>query len=56
MNRKVKKGSALVTVMLFSLLFLTMSSVSVLAVINTLKGNSGESLYQTHYIRSRIWN
>lgn len=49
MNRKVKKGSALVTVMLFSLLFLTMSSVSVLAVINTLKGNSGESLYQTLY-------
>lgn len=49
MNRKVKKGSALVTVMLFSLLFLTMSSVSVLAVINTLKGNSGESLYQSLY-------
>lgn len=49
MNRKVKKGSALVTVMLFSLLFLTMSSVSVFAVINTLKGNSGESLYQSLY-------
>lgn len=49
MKRKVKKGSALVTVMLFSILFLAMSSVSVLAVVNTMRGNSGESLYQSLY-------
>ena len=49
MNKKVKKGSALVTVLIFSLLFIVISGVSALAVVNTMKGNSGEERYQTLY-------
>ncbi|MDB2102972.1 MAG: hypothetical protein E6860_07590 [Clostridium sp.] len=49
MRRKVKKGSALITVLVFSLLFVVISGVSTLAVVNTIKGNSGEEKYQTLY-------
>ena len=41
MSKKVKKGSALITVLVFSLLFVVISGVSTLAVVNTMKGNSG---------------
>ena len=49
MSNKVKKGSALVTVLIFSVLFIVISGVSAIAVVNTLKGNSGEEVYQTLY-------
>ena len=49
MSEKVKKGSALITVLVFSLLFVVISGVSTLAVVNTMKGNSGEERYQTLY-------
>ena len=49
MSKKVKKGSALVVVLMFSLLFIVISGVSALAVVSTLKGNSAEERYQTLY-------
>ena len=49
MSKKVKKGSALITVLVFSLLFVVISGVSTLAVVNTMRGNSGEERYQTLY-------
>lgn len=49
MSKKVKKGSALITVLIFSLLFVVISGVSVMAVVNTMRGNSGEEKYQSLY-------
>ncbi|VYU21293.1 hypothetical protein [Clostridium paraputrificum] len=49
MNRKKRDGSALVVVLLFSLLFVVFSGVSVLAVVNTLRANEGEKYSQTLY-------
>lgn len=49
MSKKVKKGSALITVLIFSLIFIVISGVSAMAVVNTLKGNSREEKYQTLY-------
>ena len=49
MRRKKRDGSALIVVLLFSLLFVVFSGVSVLAVVNTLRANEGEKYSQTLY-------
>ncbi|WP_368254892.1 hypothetical protein [Clostridium paraputrificum] len=49
MSKKVKRGSALITVLVFSLFFVVISGVAVMAVVNTVNGNSREEKYQTLY-------
>lgn len=49
MSKKKKQGSALVVVLLFSLFFVVISGISALAVVSTLKGNTGEAVNQTLY-------
>ena len=52
MKRNKRSGSALVMVLLFSLLFIVFSSISVLAVVTTFKSNEAENYSQTLYYES----
>ena len=47
--KKTNKGSSLVIVLTFSLIFIIIASVTSMAVVNTLKANSAETRYQNLY-------
>lgn len=49
MKRKKKKGSALVLVMVFSLIFIVISGLASVSVVNTFKANGAESQYESLY-------
>lgn len=49
MKKKKKKGSALVLVMVFSLVFIVISGLASVSVVNTFKANGAESQYESLY-------